>query len=181
MCIYTLTHHTCPHTSLLLQERCPESLRRRKSVGGGNYESPPCSFERGRFERWKREEKEERREQMVEKEKRMESGEDGRTSKRDVEEKNGVEDERKRGRSKMGMQSEFRERWTEGMCVKCKGEREGNRVLARKTSFAEIVKNLLSIDREMQMQRLSVQSGSGREKLGVPPVPVVGKRRERVR
>ncbi|KAF7864429.1 hypothetical protein EAF04_006563 [Stromatinia cepivora] len=180
MCIYTLTHHTCPHTSLLLQERCTDSLRRRKSVGGGNYESPPCRFDRGRFERWKREGEEERREQMGEKEKRMGSGEDGRKSKRDVE-KNDVEDERKRGRSEMEMQREFRERWAEGVCVKCRGEREGSRVLARKTSFVEIVKNLLSIDREMQMQRLSVQSASGREKLGVPHVPVVGKRREGVR
>ncbi|EDN91420.1 predicted protein [Sclerotinia sclerotiorum 1980 UF-70] len=159
MCIYTLTHHTCPHTSLLLQERCSESLRRRKSVGGGNYESPPCKFDRGRFERWKREGEEERRDQMVEKEKRIGSGKDERTNRRGMEEKDDVENERKRGRSKMGIQSEFREKWAEGMCVKCKAEREGNRV----------------------MQRLSVHSTSGREKLGVSPVSVVGKRRERPR
>ncbi|CAD6440158.1 7d448a1b-1fe2-4f6d-ba15-5cf29b313e52 [Sclerotinia trifoliorum] len=180
MCIYTLTHHTCPHTSLLLQEKCSESLRRRKSVGGGNYESPPCKFDRGRFERWKREG--ESSEQMVEKEKRIGRGKDMRTPEREVEDKNDVEDERKRGRSKMGIQTEFRENWAEGMCVNCKAEREGNMVLARKTSFTKLVRNLLSIDRELQMQRLlSVQSANGRQNLGVSPVSVVGRRRERAR
>ncbi|TGO45994.1 hypothetical protein BCON_0351g00020 [Botryotinia convoluta] len=119
----------------------------------------------------------------------------------------------KGGRRKL--ESEFRERWVEGICVKCKAEKEGSRVLrkpfsfsqrkltseavqnpekimikeqthtdttklARKSSFAEIVKNLLNIDRELHAQRLSVHSASGRGKSAIPPVPpapMIGKRR----
>ncbi|KAM0312571.1 hypothetical protein ACHAO8_006227 [Botrytis cinerea] len=131
------------------------------SSGGGRYESPPCRFDRERFERWKREAESQGNEETLE-----------------TREKRGEEKwEHKGGRK---LESEFRERWVEGLCVKCKAEKEGSRVLARKSSFAEIVKNLLSIDREMQAQRLSVNSASGRGKLAippVPPVPVIGKRR----
>ncbi|THV45823.1 hypothetical protein BGAL_0447g00070 [Botrytis galanthina] len=167
------------------------------SSGGGRYESPPCRFDRERFERWKREaEGQEDEENLATREWKDEG----------KWKKNGG------GRK---LESEFRERWAEGLCVKCKAEKEGSRVLrkpfsssqrklllevtqnpenimikeqphtdttklARKSSFAEIVKNLLSIDRELQAQRLSVHSASGRGKSAippVPPVPMIGKRR----
>ncbi|KAF7893518.1 uncharacterized protein EAF02_001056 [Botrytis sinoallii] len=159
MCIYIITHHACPHTSLLLQERCPGSLSRRMSTGGGRYESPPCRFDRERFERWKREAEGQENEETPATRERRDEGK---------WKKNGG------GRK---MESEFRERWAEGLCVKCKAEKEGSRALARKSSFAEIVKNLLSIDRELQAQRLSVHSASGRGKSAIPPVPMIGKRR----
>ncbi|TEY50713.1 hypothetical protein BOTCAL_0274g00120 [Botryotinia calthae] len=161
MCIYIITHHACPHTSLLLQERCPGSLNRRMSSGGGRYESPPCRFDRERFERWKREAESQGNEETLE-----------------TRKKRGEEKWEKKGGRKL--ESEFRERWVEGLCVKCKAEKEGSRVLAKKSSFAEIVKNLLSIDREIQAQRLGVNSASGWGKLAippVPPVPTIGKRR----
>ncbi|KAF7904723.1 hypothetical protein EAF00_002057 [Botryotinia globosa] len=162
MCIYIITHHACPHTSLLLQERCPGSLSRRMSSGGGRYESPPCRFDRERFERWKRE-----------------------AEGLETDETLGTRERRDEGKwIKNGggrkLESEFGERWVEGLCVKCKAEKEGSRVLARKSSFAEIVKNLLSIDRELQVQRLSMHSASGRGKSAIsplPPIPMIGKRR----
>ncbi|TGO87622.1 hypothetical protein BPOR_0214g00080 [Botrytis porri] len=76
--------------------------------------------------------------------------------------------EKERRRNKVG-----EERWVDGFCVKCKAEKEGSRLLARKSSFAEIVKNLLSIDRELQAQRLSVHTASGKGKSTIPPVPPV--------
>ncbi|KAF7958056.1 hypothetical protein EAE96_003623 [Botrytis aclada] len=132
------------------------------SSGGGRYESPPCRFDRERFERWKREAEGQEKEETLE-----------------ATERRGEEKWRKKigGRK---LESEFRERWVEGLCVKCKAEKEGSRVLARKSSFAEIVKNLLSMDRELQAQRLSMHSTSGRGKSAIPPVPhvpLIGKRR----
>lgn len=69
------------------------------SSGETASESPPCRFERGRFERWKR---------GTGIDERGESG----------------------GLRGVGEEGEFRERWDEGMCVKCRGEMESGRVVS---------------------------------------------------
>ncbi|KAM0153846.1 hypothetical protein ACHAPG_006824 [Botrytis cinerea] len=79
------------------------------SSGGGRYESPPCRFDRERFERWKREAESQGNEETLE-----------------TREKRGEEKWENKGGRKL--ESEFRERWVEGLCVKCKAEKEGSRV-----------------------------------------------------
>lgn len=87
------------------------------SSGGGRYESPPCRFDRERFERWKREaEGQEDEENLATREWKDEG----------KWKKNGG------GRK---LESEFRERWAEGLCVKCKAEKEGSRVVSSILSF----------------------------------------------
>ncbi|TGO24574.1 hypothetical protein BPAE_0099g00100 [Botrytis paeoniae] len=83
------------------------------SSGGGRYESPPCRFDRERFEKCKREaEGQENEENLATRERRDE------------------EKWKMKGGGRK-LESEFRERWVEGLCVKCKAEKEGSRVLRK--------------------------------------------------